>query len=116
MGTKLDNFKQSVKYRVWKMKEGTKQTAIKVGHWCRENPEAAVIASSFTIGAVSGIASGISSAAKRRRDDTSVYDPVNFMYVRVKKPLTTKQQIELDERRKRGQSVTEALKEMRLLR
>lgn len=109
MGKKMDDWKQSVKYKFSRTKQ-----------WCEENPYLAFCFFATAAGCVSYFARlakpGIQRYIDNRSSRKNVYDPVNFMYVRTKRPLTIKQTIELDQRRRMGQSVIQALDEMRLLR
>lgn len=98
-----------LKYRV-------KDKAKKMVDWSKEHKEELlifgppVIAGSIAIG--KSIAKNHRIAMENKRRELDIYDPQNGQHLFLKKPLTNAEKIELDERRRCGESVTEALWKM----
>lgn len=109
MGRKIDDFKQSIRHRYDKTKK-----------WCSENKDLALLIGMFGVSVIGWAAKWVAPSIDERRENrrlrSRIYDPQNGGYLYVKKPLTTAQMVELDRRRRAGQSVTQALDEMNVLK
>lgn len=102
-----------------KFKEGVKKLAQipeKVIDYAVENPaKAASIAAGATM-AGNRLLKYMTVAREDRRRKTDLYDPRNGDHVFVRRPLTSKEMLKLDERYKRGESKIRILTDMGLVK
>ena len=102
----------------WKVSNGVRN-AIK---WCEENKELAIAMIPVGIVAVKGISNTIRSVdrkidLKKEQDlqDLYIYDHSLGMYLKLRRPLKPSEKIEIDRRRKEGESKIQILSSMGLL-
>ena len=109
MGRKFDDWKQARRYSLKKKWQ-----------WCVDNPELAVTIATIAVSVLGGAAKcllpKINSNMEQKALRSRLYDPQNGGYLYTRKPMSTSQMVELDRRRRAGQSVTQALDEMNVLK
>jgi hypothetical protein len=116
---KVLEIKRKVKNKWNRFKDGVKDGI----DWAKENPgEAAVI---ITAGATALAGAGkiaknvdrrISEHRETNRRLTEKYDPVTGSWLKIKRPMTAREQVELAERRQNGESTTVILSSMGILK
>lgn len=91
--------------------------------WAKENPgEAAVLitAGATALAGAGKIAKSVDRKLDERREtkrrDTEKYDPVTGSWLKLKRPMTAREQVELAERRQNGESTTVVLSSMGILK
>ena len=91
--------------------------------WAKENTgEAAVLitAGATALAGAGKIAKSVDRKLDERREtkrrDTEKYDPVTGSWLKLKRPMTAREQVELAERRQNGESTTVVLSSMGILK
>ena len=110
-----EKFDDAVQNAKAKVKEGI--------NWCVENKEfvlaaipAAVVTVDKVTKTVNRIASNEATRAAERMKKLHYYDRKNDTYLNLKKPMTNAQKVEFDRRKAKGESATQILSSMGLLR
>lgn len=95
----------------------------KMFNWVVENPFSAIMLLSIFSGAVNVTTKGVKDISsivedrkEQKKEDCRVWDPVNGIQWYTKKPLTTEQKLEFENRVKNGESRGEILADMDVLR
>ena len=111
---------RTLKERLNDAKENAK---IKMGQayvWCKENPKAAATLATMTVTGVIEVSKIIAKKGvveeQRRLKDNYIYDRRAGHYVETCRKLKNSEWIQFDERRDRGESVSEILRDMKLLK
>lgn len=113
----LNEFKkEAAKRKVKKVVDDAKKTAKNVGRWCVNHPGEAI-----TIGLAAGttINRGLKwhqTAMENYRRKVDYYDPRTGHHAIAKHPLSPKQQAQIERRYRNGETYTEVLYDMRLLK
>ena len=107
----FEEFKEKTK----DLYEAGKQKANDVLDWAVENPEkAAIVGAGLTY-----IARNAPKIKKAKDEDDYrnryIYNRSTGSYIKLRKPMTVRQQCEFDERKRNGESVTQILMSMRLI-
>jgi len=107
-----------IKFEIY-MKE-TKKKIKDAAQWCADNKEISVPIIVGTAAIITKLGkAGVTMAMQNHNDKARlnrVYDPSNGYYLDLKRALRTYEKIELDARRRDGESVTQILADMRLLK
>lgn len=110
------SFKQKLSDTGKKVKESGKKALV----WVINNKEVALPAITLGLGTAYKIVRTVHTEAKEQREERSklltTYDRSNDTYLRLRRQLTTKEKVELDERMQLGQTKTQALYQMGLLK
>lgn len=97
-----------------------KTEAKKAAKWVIDNKEVALPAITLGLGTAYKIVRTAHAEAKDQREERAkmltTYDRSNDTYLRLRRQLTTKEKVELDERMQLGQTKTQALYQMGLLK
>lgn len=107
--SKWDNFKQKIAYARYKTRE-----------WCNDNKDIliaivpAVIASSVTTANI--ISRRRNTNEIKELKNRKMYDNVNGWYCTTKRKLRSHELVEVSRRHKNGETITEILDDMRLLK
>ena len=107
--------KEATKKKAKELYYGGRLIADDVLDWAVENPEkAAIVGAGLTY-----IAKNVPKI-KRAKDeqdyrDRYIYNRSTGSYIKLRKPMTVRQQCEFDERKRNGESVTQILLSMRLI-
>ena len=118
--TKFEEFRGKVKdkYLVFKDKMGRLKDAVK--RWADENPSeaAGLVCSVVFVGG--GTAVKAISAKKKEKEEFEErecrqWDPVTGQYYYIKRPMKSREKLELDRRMEAGERKGEILRDMRLL-
>lgn len=118
--TKFEEFKGKVKdkYLAFRDKMGKVKDAMK--EFAKENPDeaAGLVCSAIFIGG-GALAKGISDKRKEKAEYTDrecrQYDPVTGQYYYIKRPMKSREKLELDRRMEAGERKGQVLADMRLL-
>jgi len=119
-------FDQEKDCRTWQQKLSDAEKKVeekvkKVAKWVVENSAVAIPAITLAAGTTYKIVRTLHAEAREQREERAklltTYDRTNDTYLRLRRQLTTKEKVELDERMQQlGQTKTQALYEMGLLK
>jgi len=113
---KLDEMKAKAEEKAKVAKEGVKEFV----EWVKENPGYGIPLVLTGLGVAKGVFNtgrkAIDTGMELRKRDRQYYDPSLGMYLDLKKKLTKGQLIELDARRKKGESIIGILNDMNVLK
>lgn len=116
---KHPSFKEQAKERWEKFKKVATEKTVSICLWVRDNWE---IVSVLGAGAATLVGSGVKSYRKHRDirqqqmlKDRYIYDRRTGHYWHLNRTPSNNQMLELDERRRRGETLGEALRNMRLI-
>lgn len=117
----MNKFKWEERKR--KMKENVRQKTEHAARWAYNNKELLVAVVPIATATIHGATKIISNAQKsqnlKKEEEArrlNIYDPSRGMYCRLRRPLTSDEQIRLDDLRSHGYSVTKALDMMEMLK
>lgn len=111
----FEEFKEKATKKTKDLYEAGKQKANDILDWTVENPEKAAI-----VGGILAYAGKSVSRMKKAKEeddyrDRYIYNRSTGSYIKLRKPMTVRQQCEFDERKRNGESVTQILLSMRLI-
>jgi hypothetical protein len=116
---KLEAAKEKAKMKWEGLKSGTRNV---IG-WCIDHPvetAAGLTALGTATAGITKLANKVDHKLEVKREDyrrkTEKYDPVTGSWLKLKRPMTSAEQIELAERRQGGESTTVILASMGILR
>jgi len=111
-----EKFSEKVKRQAKLFGNSVKETAVGVKDWVKEHPYETIglLTAVTALGKMCGKTVG--NGLEERRRNRSKYDPQTGSYVKLRRPLTAKEQVELAERRQNGESVTLILDDFGLLK
>lgn len=119
LNAKLEAAKEKAKVKWESLKSGARSI---VG-WCIDHPAetaAGLTALGTAAAGVTKLASKVDHKLETRLEDyrrkTEKYDPVTGSWLKLKRPMTSAEQIELAERRQNGESTTIILASMDILK
>lgn len=118
--TKFEEFRGKCKdkYLAFKDKMGRIKDAVKI--WAKENPEeaAGLVCSAVFVGG----GAVVSAAQKKKKEmdefnerETRQYDPVSGQYYYIKRPMKSREKLELDRRMAEGERKGAILNDMKLI-
>lgn len=111
---------RSLKQKLRDAGEKVKESGKKALAWVVSNKEVAVPAITLGLGTAYKIVRTVHAEAREQREERAklltTYDRSNDTYLRLRRQLTTKEKVELDERMQLGQTKTQALYQMGLLK
>lgn len=114
----LNRFKVEQKMRDFK--EGTKRQIYKAGYWIQDNRDWLVIVVPAATTAVSIISKSYSRnkaiKAEQRLKENFLYDRSIGNYIEIKRKLKPREHIEIDARRRAGESLVSILNDMKLIK
>lgn len=107
--------KENATKKAKELYDAGKQKANDILDWAVENPEkAAIVGAGLTY-----IAKNTPKIKKAKEEDDYrnryIYNRSTGSYIKLRKPMTVRQQCEFDERKRNGESVTQILLSMRLI-
>ena len=112
--------KYKLKLKLTELKWKAKEKAIQAKDWCVKNKEAVttavVVGGPVVIGAIREIAKASRANAEQRRAELITYDRRTDCYLTLKRPLKPEEQMKLARRMENGESKTEILLDMGLLK
>lgn len=117
-----DTLKDKVDRIAWKASvkiDHAKQDAKELGKWALNHPGesiALLTAGGAVVGGVNKFASKVVKRHDEKIREKEYYDPQTWNWVQTKRKLTSKEKVELSQRRNNGESVTQILDSMRLLK
>ena len=116
--TKFSKYK--LKLKLTELKWKAKEKAIQAKNWCVKNKEAVttavVVGGPVVVGAIREIAKASRANAEQRRAELITYDRRTDCYLTLKRPLKPEEQMKLARRMENGESKTEILLDMGLLK
>ena len=120
MGERFDAFKGKVKEKLDKAKEKATKVKYALGIWARENPDQAASAIGTAVfGGGAMLISIASRRAKKKADfderECRQWDPVTGQYYYTKRPLSSREKLELSRRMRNGESKGDILYDMDVL-
>ena len=114
----MEDFKREAKKRAFKEKIKTKIQNGK--EWCIRNKEAVITLAPVAIGGVTTIAKVVSKRSNLRKQETLkdlyCYDRSLGHYWRLRRELSNKEWLEIDQRKKNGERLSDILSEMKVLK
>ena len=123
MSKKIINWnelKRRVKFE--NMKRKVTDTAINIYDWAKDNKEEAIALGSVVTAVGAGLAKQANRHDRNKKlkkeqelKDLYVYDRSAGMYLKLRRPLTNFEKLELDRRHHSGESVTHILMSLRVL-
>ena len=117
-----ETFKDKMDRFVWKVKAKAvvaKENAKQLGQWAVEHPGeslALLSAGGAFVGGINKLANKVEKRRDEKEREKEYYDPQTWNWVHTKRKLTAKEKVELSTRRQNGESVTQILDSMKLLR
>lgn len=106
-----------------KLNDAKENAKIKVGQayiWCKENPKAAASLATMTVTGIFEVSKIIARKGvveeQRRLKENFIYDRRAGHYVELTRKLKSSEWLEFDERRDRGENVSEILRSMKVLK
>ena len=120
MGERFDAFKGKVKEKIEKAKEKAGRVKYALGEWARENPDQAASAIGTAVfGGGAMLYSMASRKAKKNKEfnerECRQWDPVTGQYYYTKRPLSSREKLELSRRMRKGESKGDILYDMDVL-
>lgn len=114
--------KSDLSMKVAKAKEKTKKAAIEAANWAVENKEVVIALAPVAIGMVKGTKSIVHSVDRKmdiRKEqnlkDLYIYDRSMGRYLKLRKKLSSNEQLEIERRKRNGESLCSILASMKLL-
>lgn len=101
---------------VEKTKRGVKEKAVKVGYWMVDNKEFVAVAAPAIVGLTRFAWKKTRLKEEKNLKTKFVYDRSGGSYWELRRPLSTRERLELDRRRKHGESTGDILSSMRVLK
>lgn len=117
-----DTLKDKVDRLAWKASvkaHQVKQDAKELGKWALDHPGesiALLTAGGAAVGGINSLAGKVMKRHDEKVRDREYYDPQTWNWVQTKRKLTSREKVELSQRRNNGESVTQILDSMRLLK
>lgn len=117
----VDN--RTFKEKLYDAKQKAKDKVHDIVNWAVENKELAIASIPLWTIAANGVVKGVNNFARMRtikaEEDVKklyVYDRRNGMYLHLRKALSESQKAEIDRRRRNGETLTQILTSMRMLK
>lgn len=114
----MEDFKREAKKRAFK--EKVKQKIQNGKEWCMRNKEAVITLVPVAIGGVTTIIKVVSKRSNLRKQETLkdlyCYDRSLGHYWRLRRELSNKEWLEIDQRKKNGERLSDILSEMKVLK
>lgn len=115
---KIEDFRREAKKREFKEKVRTKIQNGK--EWLVRNKETVIALTPVVIGGVTTVAKAVNKRSNLRKQeelkDEYCYDRSLGHYWRLRRPLSNKEWLEIDQRKKNGERLSDILDEMRVLK
>lgn len=112
---KVDRLKWKTEVKMNHIKNDVRE----LGKYALEHPGEAVALASAGGAIVGGVAKVVGKVVKKHEEnqrDKEFYDPQTWNWVETKRKLTSKEKVEFSTRRNNGESVTQILNSMRVLK
>lgn len=109
---KIEALKRKVKEAGKKLKKNVDDVVA----WGAEHPGEALALATLVLGTAKKVSGSIQSVAENHRRELDLYDPRTGRHSMLRRPLTPKEKLIIDERYSRGESYVRILYDMGLLK
>lgn len=115
---KIEDFRKEAKKREFKEKVNSKIQSGK--EWLERNKETVIAAAPVVIGSIAGLVKAVNKRNNLHKQevlkDEYCYDRSLGHYWRLRRPLSNKEWLEIDKRKKNGERLSDILDEMKVLK